>query len=172
MVDVLRRMLAAFPSQFSYCARETEGTQMPGETLQKIRHLPRLRLAYGRSPRRLGFASRFVSGYLYDAALDGGKAGMTGSGATHAWLQVFLPGRLVGLRSNNPGSNARLDLIPVAVARYPGQAIPLEGSWFGEAKDYLGMSLSTSWLARSANSSMHRGGSAWLKSTSSLQEGA
>ena len=41
--------------------------------------------------RRLGFAARFVSGYLYDAALDGGAAGMTGSGATHAWVQVFLP---------------------------------------------------------------------------------
>ena len=42
--------------------------------------------------RRLGFASRFVSGYLYDAALDGGAAGMIGSGATDAWVQVFLPG--------------------------------------------------------------------------------
>jgi hypothetical protein len=34
--------------------------------------------------RRLGLACRFVSGYLYDAALDGGEVGMTGSGATHA----------------------------------------------------------------------------------------
>ena len=42
--------------------------------------------------RRLGFASRFVSGYLYDPALDGGTAGTVGSGATHAWVQVFLPG--------------------------------------------------------------------------------
>jgi transglutaminase-like putative cysteine protease len=42
--------------------------------------------------RRLGFAARFVSGYLYDAALDGGAAGAIGSGATHAWVQVFLPG--------------------------------------------------------------------------------
>jgi hypothetical protein len=37
--------------------------------------------------------------------------------------------------------NAGFDLIPLAVARHPGQAIPLEGSWFGEAKDYLGMSV-------------------------------
>ena len=28
-----------------------------------------------------------------------------------------------------------------AVARYPGQAIPLAGSWFGDATDYLGMSI-------------------------------
>jgi hypothetical protein len=31
-------------------------------------------------------------------------------------------------------------LIPAAVARQPGQAISLEGSWFGDAKDFLGMS--------------------------------
>ena len=37
--------------------------------------------------------------------------------------------------------NAGFDLIPVAVARHPGQAIPLEGSWFGDAGDYLGMSI-------------------------------
>jgi hypothetical protein len=36
--------------------------------------------------------------------------------------------------------NAGFDLIPVAIARYPGQAIPLAGPWFGNAGDYLGMS--------------------------------
>ena len=91
--------------------------------------------------RRLGFASRFVSGYLYDRALDGGAIGMAGSSATHAWLQVFLPG--AGWMDYDPTNqiNAGFDLIPVAVARHPGQAIPLEGSWFGDAKDYLGMSV-------------------------------
>lgn len=76
--------------------------------------------------RRLGFVSRFASSYLYDGALDGGAVGVTGSGATHAWLQVFLPGATV------------------AVVRHPGQAVPLEGSWCGEAKDYLGMSIDVS----------------------------
>jgi hypothetical protein len=27
----------------------------------------------------------------------------------------------------------------IAIARHPGQVIPLSGSWFGEAQDYLGM---------------------------------
>jgi transglutaminase-like putative cysteine protease len=91
--------------------------------------------------RRLGFAARFVSGYLYDAALDGGAVGMTGSGATHAWLQVFLPG--AGWLDYDPTNSisAGFDLIPVAIARHPGQAVPLAGSWFGDAKDYLGMSI-------------------------------
>ena len=74
--------------------------------------------------RRLGFASRFVSGYLYDAALDGGEVGMIGSGATHAWLQVFLPG--AGWMHYDPTNRitAGYDLIPVAIARHPGQAVP------------------------------------------------
>jgi transglutaminase-like putative cysteine protease len=141
-VDVLRRMLAAFRDQFSYRARETEGTQAPGETLRTksgtCRDYAWLMIE---ALRRLGFASRFVSGYLYDGALDGGEVGMTGSGATHAWLQVFLPG--AGWMDYDPTNqiNAGFDLIPVAVARHPRQAIPLEGSWFGDAKDYLGMSV-------------------------------
>jgi transglutaminase-like putative cysteine protease len=92
--------------------------------------------------RRLGYACRFVSGYLYDGALDGGAAGITGSGATHAWLQVFLPG--AGWRDYDPTNSitAGFDLIPVAYARHPSQAIPLVGTWFGDAADFIGMQVS------------------------------
>jgi transglutaminase-like putative cysteine protease len=66
---------------------------------------------------------------------------MAGSSSTHAWLQVFLPG--AGWMDYDPTNqiSAGFDLIPVAVARHPGQATPLEGSWVGEAQDYLGMSV-------------------------------
>jgi transglutaminase-like putative cysteine protease len=140
--DVLHRILTAFSDGFSYRARESEGTQSPGETLRTksgtCRDYAWLMIE---ALRRLGFASRFVSGYLYDAALDGGAVGMTGSGATHAWVQVFLPG--AGWIDYDPTNqiNSGYDLIPVAVARHPGQAIPLAGSWFGDAKDYQGMSV-------------------------------
>jgi transglutaminase-like putative cysteine protease len=80
--DVLHRILTAFSDGFSYRARESEGTQSPGETLRTksgtCRDYAWLMIE---ALRRLGFASRFVSGYLYDAALDGGAVGMTGSGA-------------------------------------------------------------------------------------------
>jgi transglutaminase-like putative cysteine protease len=91
--------------------------------------------------RRLGFASRFVSGYLYDSSLDGGDVGTVGSGATHAWVQIFLPG--AGWTHYDPTNriNAGYDLIPVAIAHHPGQAIPLAGSWVGKSQDYLGMSV-------------------------------
>ena len=138
----MRRILSTFRDSFSYRARDAEGTQTPGETLRMksgtCRDYAWLMIEV---LRRLGFASRFVTGYLYDGALDGGAVGMSGSGATHAWLQVFLPG--AGWLDYDPTNqiSAGFDLIPVAVARHPGQAIPLAGSWFGDANDYLGMTV-------------------------------
>jgi transglutaminase-like putative cysteine protease len=140
--DVLKRMLDAFHDDFRYNAREAEGTQTPGETLRTRSGTSRdYAWLMIETLRRLGFASRFVSGYLYDAALDGGALGMVGSGATHAWVEVFLPG--AGWVHFDPTNRitAGYDLIPVAIARHPGQAVPLAGSLFGKAQDYLGMSV-------------------------------
>jgi transglutaminase-like putative cysteine protease len=141
-IDLLKRMLDTFHDAFSYNARETEGTQAPGDTLRTKSGTCRdYAWLIIEGLRRLGFASRFVSGYLYDAALDGGATGMIGSGATHAWVQVFLPG--AGWVHYDPTNRitAGYDLIPVAIARHPAQAVPLAGSWFGKAEDYLGMSV-------------------------------
>jgi transglutaminase-like putative cysteine protease len=140
--DVLKRMLNSFHDAFSYKARESEGTQAPAETLRSksgaCRDYAWLMIE---TLRRLGFACRFVSGYLYDDALDKGQEGMIGSGATHAWVQIFLPG--AGWVHYDPTNriSAGYDLIPVAIARHPSQAVPLQGSWFGKAQDYLGMSV-------------------------------
>jgi transglutaminase-like putative cysteine protease len=139
-LDVLQRMMNAINQDLTYQAREVEGTQAPSETLRlksgTCRDYAWLMIE---ALRRLGFACRFVSGYLYDAALDGGAVGMTGSGATHAWLQVYLPG--AGWRAYDPTNRITggYDLIRVAIARHPAQVIPLSGSWFGNAEDYLGM---------------------------------
>jgi transglutaminase-like putative cysteine protease len=141
-LDVLERMMKAIWTSLTYQAREAEGVQPPGETLRSqsgtCRDYAWLMIE---ALRRLGFACRFVSGYLYDAALDGGEVGMTGSGATHAWLQVYLPG--AGWRSYDPTNQITegFDLIPVAIARHPGQVMPLSGAWSGRPNDYLGMTV-------------------------------
>ncbi len=143
--DVLKRMMDTIRDTFTYEARDEEGTQPPGQTLQTrsgtCRDYAWLMIE---ALRRLGFACRFVSGYIYDSALDGGDVGMTGSGATHAWLQVYLPG--AGWLPYDPTNRitAGFDLIPVAIARHPGQAVPLAGSWFGNPGDYLGMKVDVS----------------------------
>jgi transglutaminase-like putative cysteine protease len=139
-LDILRRVMETIHTTLKYQAREAEGTQSPGETLRSetgtCRDYAWLMIE---ALRRLGLACRFISGYLYDPALDGGEVGMTGSGATHAWLQVYLPG--AGWRNYDPTNRITegFDLIPVAIARHPGQVMPLSGSWIGDAADYLGM---------------------------------
>lgn len=77
---------------------------------------------------RLGYAARFVTGHLYSPA----HSIVRGSGATHAWCEVFLP-ELEWLEFDPTNSLAEsLDLIPVAVARTPTGAAPVAGSIYGD----------------------------------------
>jgi transglutaminase-like putative cysteine protease len=83
-----------------------------------------------------------VSGYIYIPSPDG--SGHVGGGSTHAWCQVYLPG--AGWVEFDPtnGIIGNRDLIRIAVARDPRQAVPLSGTWSGEPSDYLGMSVEVS----------------------------
>jgi transglutaminase-like putative cysteine protease len=89
--------------------------------------------------RRLGYAARFVSGYLYTPGLDNGEAAYVGAGATHAWVQVYLPG--AGWIPFDPTNNliGGTDLIRVGIARHASLAPPVGGSWHGYPGDYAGM---------------------------------
>ena len=133
---------------FSYAARDEEGTQTPLTTLKLSSGSCRdFALLMMEAARRLGVATRFVSGYLYDPALDGvdtpGEPSTTvGAGYTHAWLQAYLPG--AGWVPFDPTNNllGGSELIRVGVARDPSQAAPVSGTWYGEADAYLGMTAS------------------------------
>ena len=140
--EVLQQMMDSIRDTLTYQSRDAEGTQSPGETLaQKSGTCRDYAWLMIEALRRLTIACRFISGYLYDPALDGGEIGMTGSGATHAWLEVYLPG--AGWLAYDPTNRITegYDLIQVATARRPEQAIPLSGCWFGAAEDYLGMTV-------------------------------
>ena len=138
--DMLVRMNQHIRDTLIYSERYEEGTQPPLLTLAvgsgSCRDFALLMMEAARS---LGVATRFVSGYLYDPSLDAGGAAMTGAGATHAWLQAYLPG--AGWVPFDPTNNlvGGNQLIRVGVARGPAQAAPVSGTWFGPADAYLGM---------------------------------
>ncbi len=141
--DLLARMNSQIGQTLRYVPRDEEGTQSPVETLQRGTGSCRdYALLMMEAVRRLGVAARFVSGYLYDAALDAGGDDMLGSGVTHAWLQAYLPG--AGWVTYDPTNNllGGSQLIRVGVVRDPAFAAPISGSWFGEPNAYLGMSAS------------------------------
>ena len=141
--DLLLNMNQFIREHFGYAQRDEEGTQTPLETIQLGTGSCRdFALLMMEAVRRLGLAARFVSGYLYDPALDDGAPGgdgTVGAGATHAWLQVYLPG--AGWVTFDPTNNllGGNQLIRVGVARDPSQASPISGSWYGAANAYLGM---------------------------------
>ena len=117
-----------------------EGTQTPVETIEKKSGTCRdYALLFIEAARSLGFGARFVTGYLYDPALDGGGEAVQGAGATHAWADIYLPG--AGWVEFDPtnGLVACENLIRVAVTRDPTQAVPIGGTFSGEGAKYLGM---------------------------------
>lgn len=138
--DLLLRMNAFIRDTMRYVPRISEGVQSPCETLQlgsgTCRDFATLMIE---AVRTLGYAARFVSGYLYSPALDGADSNHQGAGATHAWLQVYLPG--AGWLTFDPTNNLAggTDLIRVAFARHASGASPITGNWHGFPGDFLGM---------------------------------
>ncbi|WP_084183139.1 transglutaminase family protein [Nevskia soli] len=141
-MELLMNMNRAIKEQFPYARREEVGTQTPLETLDKQSGSCRdFALFMMEAVRSLGFAARFVSGYLYDEELLAAESGVVGGGATHAWMQVFLPGAgWVEFDPTNALAGGR-NLIRVAVARDAAQAAPLTGSFTGAPADFLGMTV-------------------------------
>ncbi len=139
--NLLSNINGAIKTKFAYNQRYVEGTQTAIETLEKNSGTCRdFALLFMEAVRSLGFGARFVTGYLYDPALDGGAAAQ-GAGQTHAWADVYLPG--AGWVEYDPtnGSIAGENLIRVAVTRDPSQAIPISGSFSGTNSDFLGFSV-------------------------------
>jgi transglutaminase-like putative cysteine protease len=137
-LDLLTTMTHGIRENFVYRRRHAQGTQHPLDTLQTRSGTCRdFALLMIEAMRRLGIAARFVSGYLFVHGLP--ERGYVGGGSTHAWVQVYLP--TAGWIEFDPtnGIVGNRDLIRVAVAREPQQAVPLHGTYFGTADAFLGM---------------------------------
>ena len=139
--NILAGMTHGIRAQFTYRKRHEHGTQHPLDTLQTRSGTCRdYALFMIEALRRLGIAARFVSGYIF---IPGDRAhGYVGGGNTHAWVQVYLPS--AGWIEFDPtnGIVGTRDLVRVAVARDPRQAIPLHGTYLGSADAFVGMEVS------------------------------
>jgi len=122
----LQRLCVHIHQTLSYQRREEAGVQSAADTLShgsgSCRDFANL---FMEAARCLGFASRFVSGYLY------APPSMINFGATHAWAEVYLPG--AGWKGFDPtiGEIVGSNHIAVAVARLPESVPPVAGSFIG-----------------------------------------
>jgi transglutaminase-like putative cysteine protease len=142
-IELLRSMTSAIRRDFRYRRRSEKGIQSPGETLH-FRHgsCRDFALLMMEAVRCMGFAARFVSGYIFVPDMEASE--ISCGGATHAWMQVYLPG--AGWVDFDPTNNiiGNRNLIRVAVAWDPKQVLPLWGTYVGPASAFLGMDVSVS----------------------------
>lgn len=143
--NFLLALTTGIRDEFSYEIRHEPGVQNPVETLsRKAGSCRDFAVLMMEAVRSVGLAARFVSGYLYDPAIDGKQSETVGAGSTHAWVQVYLPG--AGWLEFDPtnGSYGGTNLVPVAVAREPGQAVPVSGTFDGSPEDFIDMEVEVS----------------------------
>lgn len=135
-VKILRAMTHGIRKQFVYARRLEKGVQTPGETLRGRSGTCRdFAVLMIEAARCLGVAARFVTGYIFVP----NSSGVASGGATHAWMQAYLPG--AGWIDFDPtnGIVGNRNLIRVAMAWKPAQVLPLWGTYDGSAGAFLGM---------------------------------
>ncbi|KQM65123.1 transglutaminase [Sphingomonas sp. Leaf17] len=137
---MLSEMTATIRREFTYVPRPEKGTQTPIETLTRRKGTCRdYAMLMIEAVRALGFAARFVSGYVYNPTKRDLR---TGGGNTHAWVRVYLPGS--GWVEFDPtnGIVGNRGLIRVAIVRDIYQAVPISGTWAGFPGSFLDMTVS------------------------------
>jgi transglutaminase-like putative cysteine protease len=124
--SLLLKLNQSINQNFSYQMREEAGVQSPSLTLSNGSGSCRdYATLFIEACRNLGLASRFISGYIHAPATEYGNA------ATHAWAEVYLPGK--GWKGFDPTSGEITGNrhIAVAVARDPEMVSPVSGSFIG-----------------------------------------
>lgn len=130
-LEVLTHLNQRIHDRLRYRRRDEPGVQTPDQTLSQgegsCRDFACLLIEIC---RQLGFAARFVSGYLYDPPTGAGDFENLAQGAMHAWVEVHLPG--AGWKGFDPtnGILANHRFIPCAVAFAPKLTSPIQGSYF------------------------------------------
>lgn len=120
----------------NYRRREEPGVQSPMTTLKlgtgSCRDMATLGIEAIRS---LGMAARFVSGYLNSLA------SLAGHGATHAWLEAYVPDcGWCGFDATSGKATSR-NQIPLGVSSHPRGVMPISGRFDSGTGTSLGMTV-------------------------------
>ena len=144
-IDALQELGSTFASRFRYDPTATDVHDSPevlfragGGVCQDLAHalIGVLRLA--------SVPSRYVSGYVYDPAVDDEGDHVQGSGASHAWVQVSHPE--LGWVGIDPTNDKLVDwqYVRVAIGRDYTDVQPLRGTFLGAPAQSLDVSVTVS----------------------------
>lgn len=134
---IFESLATAIHERVEYRRREESGVQSPAETLAlKSGSCRDTAVLLMEAARSLGFAARFVSGYMES------ENSKVACGSTHAWAEVYCPDR--GWLGFDPslGQPVGLGHVAVGVSHHPRGVMPVSGTFKTNGNVATGLTVS------------------------------